>query len=75
MCSVSCLDMKRKKWGKEHKSLVADTIARQWKLLANGQMPKAAFDNSVLPLLTTCWDQAPYYNEFCPPSTATAITS
>ncbi len=54
------------RWGKEHKLLVSDTIAQQWKLLANGQMPKAAFDNSVPPLMTTCWDQAPYYNEHCP---------
>ncbi len=54
------------KRGKENKLLVADTIVRQWELLTKGQMPKAAFDNSVLPLLTTCWDQAPYYNELCP---------
>ena len=54
------------RWSKEHKLLVTDTIARQWELLTQGQMPKAAFDNSVLPLLTTCWDQAPYYNELCP---------
>ena len=54
------------KWAKEHIYSVADTVTRQWKLLTNGQMPKAAFDNSVLPLLTTCWDQAPYYNELCP---------
>ena len=54
------------KRGKENKLLVPDTVAQQWKLLANGQMPKAAFDNSVLPLLTTCWNQAPYYNELCP---------
>ena len=54
------------RWSKEHMSLVSDTIVQQWKLLANGQMPKASFDNSVLPLLTTCWGQEPYYNELCP---------
>ena len=37
-----------------------------WPMLEAGQMPEPQVETSVSPLLTTTWNQSPYYNEFCP---------
>ncbi len=37
-----------------------------WQLLTNGVMPPAPLTTAVSPLLTTTWDQYPYYNALCP---------
>lgn len=37
-----------------------------WQMLANGEMPPAPLTTAVSPLLTTTWDQYPYYNALCP---------
>lgn len=34
-----------------------------------GSAPKAVYDNTVGPLMTTTWDQSPYYNDLCPQGT------
>ena len=54
------------RWSKQHPNNIADTVARQWQMLTNGQMPKAVYDHGVLPLITTRWYQEPYYNDLCP---------
>ncbi len=53
-------------WCKEHPDEILDTVGRQWKLLSNGQMPKAPFDHGVMPLISTIWSQYTYYNSLCP---------
>lgn len=37
-----------------------------WQRLASGRVPQPLFAGSVAPLLTTIWNQAPYYNVLCP---------
>jgi Peptidase C10 family/Spi protease inhibitor/Secretion system C-terminal sorting domain/SprB repeat len=42
-------------------------ISSQWAAYAQGQKPASAKSNAtVAPLLTTRWDQEPYYNQLCP---------
>ena len=45
-------------------------FSEMWQQLASGswQQPKAA-GSVVLPMLTTTWDQSPYYNNYCPTGT------
>lgn len=38
----------------------------QWQMLTSGQMPPRPLTTAVTPLLTTTWDQYPYYNALCP---------
>ena len=37
-----------------------------WQMLANGEMPPAPLTTAVSPLVSTTWDQSPYYNALCP---------
>ena len=37
-----------------------------WAIMLNGEMPPATFDTPVSPLMTTTWNQSPYYNSLCP---------
>ena len=41
-------------------------VAEEWALLEGGTLPPAPLTTAVLPLLTTTWGQAPYYNALCP---------
>lgn len=54
------------RWSKLHPNDILDTVARQWQMLTNGQMPKAVFDHGVMPMMVTRWSQRPYYNDLCP---------
>ena len=38
----------------------------EWQQLENGQNMKKASPNVVNPLMTTTWNQSPYYNDLCP---------
>ena len=38
----------------------------EWRLLASKKRPVAVYDTTIGPLLTTTWDQLPYYNNLCP---------
>ena len=41
--------------------------ARQWEALVSGRTgDEAGSATAVDPLVTTTWDQSPYYNEYCP---------
>lgn len=53
-------------WLRENNAPVTDAVATQWQSLEAGQMPAAALPSSVSPLLSTTWDQDPYYNSLCP---------
>lgn len=44
----------------------------QWRELLKGAMPKATLDTAVAPLMTTQWDQSPFYNALCPADEANA---
>ena len=49
--------------------LMDDSLACQhpeWRMLASRQRPEAVYDTKIGPLLTTTWDQYPYYNSLCP---------
>ena len=41
-------------------------VAQQWKLLLAGQNLEQTNNSSVSPLLSTTWNQSPYYNDLCP---------
>lgn len=41
-------------------------VMRQWELLLAGQNLEQTSSNSVSPLLSTTWNQSPYYNDLCP---------
>ena len=43
-----------------------DIVAEQWKMLLSGTAPEPDYTTSVAPLLTTTWNQSPYYNNMCP---------
>lgn len=38
----------------------------EWRLLASRKRPEAVYDTTIGPLLTTTWNQLPYYNSMCP---------
>ena len=38
----------------------------EWRLLASRKRLEAVYDTAIGPLLTTTWDQLPYYNNMCP---------
>ena len=51
------------------RSVMDDSSAIQhpdWRLLASSKHPKAVYDTTMGPLLTTTWSQEPYYNSVCP---------
>lgn len=43
----------------------SEEVAQQWQLLQAGEMVPEPL-TAVSPLLTTMWDQSPYYNNLCP---------
>ncbi len=58
-----------------HKSLgeaaaAMGLAAGQWAMLLEGTMPPAPLPTAVSPLLTTTWNQSPYYNNLCPQATS-----
>ena len=54
----------------QHPEAYPCQFSEMWQQLASGswQQPKAA-GSVVLPMLTTTWDQSPYYNNYCPTGT------
>ena len=54
---------------KEHQIAADARISAQWADLVNGRVPRGGTRNTVGPLLTTKWDQEPYYNILCPADT------
>lgn len=49
-----------------HLAQCVDEPVAQWRELLKGVMPKEALDSAVEPLLTTQWNQSPFYNAQCP---------
>jgi hypothetical protein len=45
---------------------LADYIARQWNALLSGSWSEPKSGNMVPALLSTRWNQSPYYNYYCP---------
>ena len=58
-----------------HETPQNDYIASQWRSLLDGswQPPKTTL--SVSPMLTTQWNQSPYYNDLCPTGTPAGCTA
>jgi len=59
----------------EHETLAGDYVSAQWRTLLDGtwQPPKSML--SVSPMLTTQWNQNPYYNNLCPSGTPAGCTA
>ena len=59
----------------EQETPANDYIAAQWRTLLDGtwQPPKSTL--SVSPMLTTQWNQSPYYNNYCPTGTPAGCTA
>lgn len=53
-------------WLREQDAPVTDHVMGQWQSLETGRLPLAAVPSSVSPLISTTWDQDPYYNTLCP---------
>ena len=52
---------------KEHNLSAPDKIQQRWTELVEGREPvRSGSTRSIAPLLTTTWNQSPYYNELCP---------
>ncbi|MBR1835217.1 MAG: C10 family peptidase [Bacteroidales bacterium] len=43
-----------------------DAVRRAWQELLSGRYTEGPQNTAVLPLLSTTWDQSPYYNNMCP---------
>ena len=43
-----------------------DNYEKEWTLLLNGEQQTPPSNAAVAPLLSTTWDQSPYYNNQCP---------
>ena len=43
-----------------------EAVAAQWRQLEAGIAPQPLLMTAVNPLLTTTWNQSPYYNDLCP---------
>ncbi len=50
-------------------------VADQWQALLAGALPEPSVLTAVAPLLSTTWDQYPYYNNLCPYHTASGERS
>ncbi len=50
-----------------------EAVAQSWELLLSGNYQAAS--KAVNPLLTTTWDQAPYYNDLCPGGSVTGCVA
>ena len=50
----------------QHHAQADADITDQWTSYMHGINPHSARTASVAPLLTTTWDQTPYYNQLCP---------
>jgi len=53
-------------FAKQHNALANARVTNLWTSYLNGTNPGYVKDNSVKPLLTTNWDQQPFYNALCP---------
>ena len=53
------------RWWKQQNNQGAEA-ASQWEMLLDGTMPPMLLTTAVSPLMTTTWNQEPYYNNLCP---------
>ena len=53
-------------WCQSHQTAPNAVVAAEWAMLTNGEMPPMPLTTAVGQLLTTRWNQAPYYNIMCP---------
>ena len=50
----------------ENEIFATEQIRKEWNDYYDGNLPKMRKGTSVLPLLSTQWNQNPYYNDLCP---------
>ena len=52
---------------REHNLSAPERVSQAWTDLVEGREPvRSGNSRSIAPLLTTTWNQSPYYNELCP---------
>ena len=52
---------------REHNLSASERVSQAWTDLVEGREPvRSGSTRSIAPLLTTTWNQSPYYNELCP---------
>lgn len=56
-------------WLAEQEKPVDASLAAVWQQLIEGRWSEPKTPSSVSPMLTTVWDQSPYYNALCPSGT------
>jgi len=60
----------------ENQTNASQLTSEQWKKLINNQMGSSLPDGkAVNPLLSTTWDQSPYYNSLCPGGSVTGCVA
>lgn len=47
----------------------SEYIQSKWRMLLSGTWEEPQPSQAVAPMLTTTWNQSPYYNNLCPPNT------
>ena len=64
-CIVAAKESEKHEGERGHNSR-ANAIAEEWRQLSTGSAPEQLLSTAVSPLLTTTWNQSPYYNDMCP---------
>ncbi len=60
----------------ENRTLATESTTEQWGKLINNQLASTPSDaKAVNPLLSTTWDQSPYYNALCPGGSVTGCVA
>ncbi|MCR9286369.1 MAG: thiol protease/hemagglutinin PrtT [Bacteroidetes bacterium] len=59
----------------DNKVQATSDIKDHWEVLKNGTLPNHESGDGVLPLLTTTWNQSPYYNDDCPGGSVTGCVA
>jgi len=58
-----------------NKILATDEIRDEWSSLTKGKTVSHKTSSAVLPLLTTTWNQSPFYNALCPGGSVTGCVA
>ena len=63
------------RYATEHQPKPVKTTLNAWKALERGDFPSPRGTNAVGPLMSTTWNQSPYYNSLCPGGSVTGCVA